>query len=424
VKTTTLQIGITYANVFKYQTPQKITEFLSNKRAETLSADISAYDYNVFDQLLAKNTLGAITQTPLGDILLTGATEFLGIHVLRELLENFPGKVYCLVRPIDGGSAEARLKTRLVYYFDNDYHEFFGKRLFTVAGDVNELKSLQAPVATVINCEVNLTHFSTGNEQEQVNVEGVRNLIAYCLKHKAMLIQYSTVCVAGVGNAALKDMKLKETQLYLGQTFESEYMLGRFLAEKLILEAIGKGLKAKIMRTGNPWSRNTDGEYQINFKSNSFMNRLKSFKLLGKIPVTFMGSAVDISPIDSTAKAILKLAETNSEYTVFHPCNNHVIYMSDIIYGMKEYGFAIDIVSEREFAECLREKMRDEESLPALTGILAYRNNSEKPVYSLGWTNDFTTEVLYRLNFKWPLPSEDYLKKAIAALDGLGFFEV
>jgi hypothetical protein len=117
----------------------------------TIAADVSAYDYCAIDQLLAKNTLGQITMTSIGVILLIGATEFLGAHVLKEFLADYPGKVYCLMRPKDSSSDVARLQARLVYYFDNDYREIFGGRIFIVSGDLTELKSIQAPVDTVIN---------------------------------------------------------------------------------------------------------------------------------------------------------------------------------------------------------------------------------------------------------------------------------
>jgi len=424
VKAMAMEIGITYANVFKYQNPQNLAEFLNNKVKETVTTDVSAYDYSAIDKLLAKNTLGEITLAPMGDILLAGATGFLGIHILKEFLKNYPGKIYCLMRSHDGKSADARLKVRLAYYFENDYNELFGERIFTVEGDILELKTINVTVDTVINCAANVKHFAAGDELEKVNVGGVQNLIQYCQDNNAMLIQVSTTSVSGTGDDTMKDIKIKESQLYLGQAVDNKYIYSKFLAERCVLEAIDKGLKAKIMRVGNLMSRNTDGEFQINFKGNSFMSSLKAYKLLGKFPVEFMGGTAEVSPIDSTAKAILKLTQTNNEYTVFHPCNNHDIYMSDIIYAMKEYGFDIDIVSIHEFEECLKEKMQDDKMMSALTGILAYQeNNTEKPIYVLGRTNEFTTEVLYRLNFKWPMTSEVYIKKAIDALAGLGFFD-
>ena len=305
-----------------------------------------------------------------------------------------------------------------------NYDELFGKRIFTIEGDITQQKAIPVAVDTVINCAANVKHFAVGDELAKVNVEGVKKLIGYCHEHKATLIQISTTSVAGTGDATIKERKIKESELYIGQELENKYIHTKFLAERCVLAATAKGLKAKIMRVGNLMPRNADGEFQINFQGNSFMSSLKAYKLLGKFPVSAMGAEAEFSPIDSTAKAIVRLAQTNGEYIVFHPYNNHAIYMSDIIYEMKEYGFAIDIVSDEEFATCLQEKMQDDNMVSALTGILAYEeNNIGNPIYYLGRTNEFTTEVLYRLNFKWPMTSEVYIRTAIKALDGLGFFD-
>ena len=425
VKAMALNMAITYGNVFACKTPQKLAAFLGSQVKESSVTDITNYDYTPIDHLLAKNTLGEITEKPLGDILLTGATGFLGIHVLREFLDNYPGKVYCLMRSHDSHSADTRLKVRLVYYFDHDYADLFGNRLFTVEGDITAPASLTVKVDTVINCAAIVKHFAVGDELEKANAESVRNLIQYCRDHEATLIQISTASVAGTGDETLKDHQVTESQLYVGQLVDNKYVHSKFLAERYVLEAAATGLQAKIMRVGNLMARNQDGEFQLNFQGNSFMNSLKSYKLLEAFPVTRMSQPAEFSPIDSTAKAVLKLAQSNSEYTVFHPYNNHAIYMADVIYAMKEYGFSIDIVSEEKFAECLREKMQDETIMPALTGILAYQDNdTDTPVYGLGTSNQFTTEVLYRLNFVWPVTSEFYIKKAVEALDSLGFFDI
>lgn len=37
--------------------------------------------------------------------------------------------------------------------------------------------------------------------------------------------------------------------------------------------------------------------------------------------------------------------------------------------------------------------------------------------------NRFTSEVLYRMDFKWPITDDEYLRKAIEALYGLNFFD-
>ncbi len=59
-----------------------------------------------------------------------------------------------------------------------------------------------------------------------------------------------------------------------------------------------------------------------------------------------------------------------------------------------------------------------------MSSALRQDNNIDKPVYRLGTSNQFTTEVLYRLDFVWPMTSEFYIKKAVEALDSLVFFDI
>ena len=53
--------------------------------------------------VLAHNTSAYVTEIDdpeeIGDVLLTGATGFLGIHVLKYLLDHTKKMVYCLILP-------------------------------------------------------------------------------------------------------------------------------------------------------------------------------------------------------------------------------------------------------------------------------------------------------------------------------------
>ena len=433
IKAMNEDINISYGDVFKYQTPQNLAQYVMNKVEDSGGGDaITNYDYTAINQILPQNRLPqsrVMATEVLGDILLTGATGFLGIHILRDFLTNYNGRVYCLIRPKTNIATEQRLKSLLVYYFEQDYSELFGNRIFVIEGDITdtELRSkINVQVDTVINCAANVKHFAAGNAIEKINVDGVVNLIDYCLGSGSRLIQVSTTSIAGdsVDNVPPVDTVISEAKLYVGQSLDNKYINSKFLAERYVLAAVAQGLQAKIMRVGNLMSRDADGEFQINSHGNAYMARLRAYKLLGKFPLSAMGYEQEFSPIDSTATAILKLTETNSDFTVFHPCNNHIVYLADVIYAMKEYGFAIDIVSDEEYAAWVQEKMQDEKMAKVLSGILAYKNsNTSQKISYLGSTNKFTTNVLYHLGYKWPVTSESYIKKAIEALDGLGFFD-
>ena len=98
-----------------------------------------------------------------------------------------------------------------------------------------------------------------------------------------------------------------ENDLYIGQNITNEYIRTKFLAERAVLEAVSSGLDGKVIRVGNLMSRNSDGEFQINFITNGFLRSLRGYEAVGKFPVKGSRGSYRISPIDSTALAVLKL---------------------------------------------------------------------------------------------------------------------
>lgn len=279
---------------------------------------------------------------------------------------------------------------------------------------------------TIINCAACVKHFVSDDSLDRVNVEGVKNLIDLCEKTGRCLIQISTTSVAGEGNdlTVPSDKVIHEDELYFGQIIDNDYIRTKFLAERLILEACARGkLDGKIIRVGNLMSRKSDGEFQINFVTNGFMRTLNAYRTLGQFPMGLMHAPAEFSPIDSTAAAIIALANAQSPFTVFHAYNSHKIFMSDVIYAMRQYGFDIEVVSDERFEETLKEAAKNPDQSDAVLGLIAYASGDAHPRYELMADNRFSVEALYRLGYKWPITDDLYLENAIRALDTLGYFE-
>lgn len=170
-------------------------------------------------------------------------------------------------------------------------------------------------------------------------------------------------------------------------------------------------------------SRNSDGEFQINFITNGFLRSLRGYEAVGKFPIGAMHEVTEFSPIDSTALAVLKLVQTDRRFTVFHACNSHHIYMADLIYAMRSHGFDIDIVSDEEFEAAVKEFAKNSDDSDVVSGLIAYTAHNENEIYTLDYSNRFTAQVLYRLDYKWPVTDDRYLESAIEALDRLAFFD-
>ena len=290
-------ISLVYADIFKYPTVRELAALVDDDgvtEAAQSKNEFSDYNYNRIQNVISANTeenADRITKEKLGDIMVTGATGFLGIHVLKAFLDNYDGKVYCLVRKGKYESPEKRMMNMLMYYFDDPYKELFESRIICVDGDITSKEQVtgfsEYKFSTIINCAACVKHFAADDVLERINVQGVENLIDFCKNNGRRLIQISTVSVAGEGSDGVPPMSrvFCENDLYIGQNITNEYIRTKFLAERAVLEAVSEGLDGKVVRVGNLMSRNSDGEFQINFITNGFLRSLRGYAAVGKFPM-------------------------------------------------------------------------------------------------------------------------------------------
>ena len=431
---------LVYKDVFDHPTPRQLAAFVSGdagtgemagtKKDQKLE-EVERFDYDAISRILQKNVMdhiGEVRRVSLGDIILTGATGFLGVHVLREFLDHYEGRIWCLMRRGQYVSCEKRLENILMYYYGMPLLDLFGRRLFCIEGDITEPESLaqmeKLEATTLINCAASVKHFVKDDLLDRINVRGVENLIAFCAKAGKRLIQISTTSVADTGPKKLEGRVLHENELYIGQFMDNDYVRTKFLAERAVLAARAEGIiDGKVIRVGNLMSRDSDGEFQINFITNGFMRTLKAYRKLGQFPVSALDEPQEFSPVDSTAAAILRLAEDGSGACVYHAYNSHLIQMADVIAAMCSYGFDIRIVEDNVFADTLSEAAKDSDKSNIVLGLVAYNADDEDARVLIGQENRFTVNVLYRLGYRWPITDGRYLVNAISALDTMNFFD-
>ena len=281
------KLPIVFKDIFDYPTVEAMEMFINGKMQTTPEAkeEMKVTESNA----LSHNTKAFINDetsdntVDTGNILLTGATGFLGIHVLKCLLDTTDKKVYCLLRA-NSDTAENRLKNMLMYYFDDPMDGLFGDRIQVIKGDITDKELILAldsyDFKTVINCAACVKHFVQDDTLDRINWHGVENLIALCLKAKRRLVQVSTVSIAGTGTTGQFsiDRKIYENELYFGQNLDNKYANTKFKAEQVLLKAVEEdGLDGMIVRVGNLMSRYSDGEFQINFVTNNFMRSLRAY---------------------------------------------------------------------------------------------------------------------------------------------------
>ena len=420
---------VAYGDVFANPTPRKLARLITGESDNEADDEVTGFDYTAINNLLQKNTLNVFRngeRQELGNVLLTGATGYLGIHILRELIDSDAKNIYCLVRGKSLEAAEGRLRTLLFYYFSDAFKDLFGKRLHIVLGDVTSDFGEGLQVDTVFNCAAIVKHFSEGTEIEDVNIGGAQRCVDYCLKTGAKLVHISTASTRGLWAGEIKNDIFTEQRLYMGQYLGNKYIYSKFMAERLILNAVAlHGLNAKIMRVGNLAARSTDGEFQANFATNSFMGRIKVYNMLGSCPYSMRNKQVEFSPINEVAHAIVLLSTTPKECTVFHPYNIHGQFLGDVLMGLITVGDGVKFVEQEEFEQSMNAAKDDPVKAKSMSSLLAYQDMAHgQKTADVKRDNDYTTQVLYRLGFAWSPTSWDYVERMLTAISSLGFFDL
>jgi len=425
---------VAYGDVFTHPSPRLLAQFVTGDTpVENTDEEVMGFDYSGIDAILQQNRVETFVKgerQQLGNVLLTGATGYLGIHVLRELIDTDAPTITCMVRGKDQQAAEHRLKNLLFYYFEKSFKELFGTRIFVVNGDVTQdLTALGLDkIDTVFNCAANVKHFSKGTDIEDVNIGGAQRCVEFCLKTGAQLVHVSTTSIGELwilDGTSEEVPKLDERKFWFGQFLDNRYIHSKFLAERLVLDAVAHhGLRGKIMRVGNLAPRSYDGEFQINFNTNSYMGRLKVFYTLGCCSYDDYDELTEMSPIDETARAVVLLATTPKECTVFQPFNNHTELFGDILKLMKKVGRDIRFVEPEEFEKVLAEVGQDPEKAKLLSAMMAYQDMAHgQKTAIIERDNRYTNAVLYRLGFHWSDTSWDYVDRLLTAISGFGYFE-
>ena len=428
---------VAYGDVFNHPTPRLLAQFVGGTAPETeADTEVESFDYSGIDAILQRNTIETFLKgerQQLGNVLLTGATGYLGIHVLRELIDSDATTITCVVRGKDQASAEHRLKNLMFYYFERSFKELFGSRLFVVNGDVTEDMSGILPdghpaIQTVFNCAANVKHFSKGTDIEDVNIGGAQRCVDFCLNTGARLVHISTTSVGEiwiVRNDGEQIPMLDERKLWFGQFLDNRYIHSKFLAERLVLDAVAHhGLSGKVIRVGNLAPRSYDGEFQANFNSNSYMGRLKVFHTLGCCPYDGYDEYTEMSPINETAKAVALLASTPKECNLFQAFNNHTELLGDVLLLMKKVGREMRFVEDDEFQQAIELAGQDPEKAKLLSAMLAYQDMAHgQKAAIIERDNRYTCSVLHRLGFHWSDTSSEYIVQMLRQIAAFGFFE-
>ncbi|KUO78417.1 MAG: hypothetical protein APF81_16975 [Desulfosporosinus sp. BRH_c37] len=373
-----------------------------------------------------------IQSVDTGNVLLTGATGFLGIHLLMELLLQTDHEVYCLVR---GNQAEVRLDELLSFYFPTLTIPI-KNRIVVVNGDISskhfglteyEYNDLAQKVQTVIHSGALVKHYGNYSEFEKNNVQGTCEIIEFCIKFGKKLNHISTISISGdfMVNQSKVNKVFREEDFYIGQDYKSNvYVRSKFVAENLVFKAETRGLRASIFRIGALTGHYQDGKFQRNIEQNAFYRRIKSLVSLRIIPESFLDQSIEFTPVDYCAKGIVNIINVNqASGMVFHMFNHQKIKAIELLSFLRALNITVQTLPNVEFNSYITQLSQTKEGKETLSGLVSDLSVNKSLKYNNAITVDstFTINYLKKVGFVWPEIDVEYFSKVLSYMREVGF---
>ncbi|MBS1664518.1 MAG: amino acid adenylation domain-containing protein [Bacteroidetes bacterium] len=296
------------------------------------------------------------------NVLLTGATGFVGAHLLKELLENTSGTVYCLVRAKDTAEGGRRILDNLRFY--DLYDLSWMHRIRPVSGDMAKPRlgmhkadytELAEKVDMIYHAAAYMDLLSPYGKMAPANVGSCREVVrlATTLKLKRV-IHISTLSIfsgeKGKMRGEYDSIDRERHAPHKG------YSASKWVAERIMLAAGAAGLPVQIHRLGLISGDERTGK----MPSQQWFSQLMA--ACEKIRACPEGYGVPMTPVDFTARAIVSLSLQPFDRTkIFHLINDAFIPVSSLFAG-RDAGDRIQVLPMAEWLARLQQMVPTSES--------------------------------------------------------------
>lgn len=311
-------------------------------------------------------------------VLLTGATGFLGAHLLGTLLTETGAEVLCLVRSRGSGEAPwRRVRGSLERY--RLWDDAFISRIHTVTGDLWQpglglaaggQATIASTVDTVYHAAADVDWVSPYGALRAANVIGTRELLRLACRGRPKAFHFISslsVCHAVGGRRFVAE---DDDLLGGAERLPIGYAQTKCVAEALVRQARARGLRASIHRPALLACGSVTG---VSRHDDLVSSLFKGCIEMGTAPD--LDWRIDAVPVDQAARAIVHLsANASREFAAFHESAPRPRHWRECVLWMNLYGYPVRLVPFDDWAgQLARDAARPGHALHRLRGFLLRR---------------------------------------------------
>ncbi|VWD61776.1 Non-ribosomal peptide synthase [Burkholderia lata] len=301
---------------------------------------------------------------PYRTVLLTGATGFLGAHLLHTLLVTTDARVMCVVRSDSPAAGIQRIEVAMRSH--GLWEAQHAHRIVAVPGDLGEANlGLSTSAFDELASEIDAIYHNGALVNfvypyatlKQVNVLATQDIIRLASLHRVTPIHYvSTVGTLDRYSDALPEVLAVPFHEHLTSGYEQS----KWVAEQLLVQAHARGVPVTVYRPARIVGHAASGRMNLD---DLFCRLIKGIILFGKAPrdVGFD----NILPVDVVSRIIVRASlDPTAAGQGVHVINPRWNSLDALVDFIEDEGFAIERMSYDAWLAALAEHVRQDPAHP------------------------------------------------------------
>ncbi|MET3551230.1 thioester reductase domain-containing protein [Burkholderia sp. 567] len=333
-------------------------------------------------------------------LLLTGATGFVGRHLLRELIDRTDATIYCLVRSPDAAQGLARIRATLERW--SMWRDGDDARVVAVPGDLGRPRiglsaadraRLVAEVDAIYHNGTSMNHLESFEMARVANVDGVVELLRIATEGRPKTFNYvSTLAVFSMRERTGTHVFAESSPIDAERhPSDQGYTTSKWVGEQLTHLAAARGVPCNVFRLGLVTGDVRHGHYD---EQQAYYRLLKSCMLMGAAFDDFRYDLV-ITPVDYVARALAHLGAKHPRGGgVFHLSTMQVTPMRTVFEMMNAHlATPMRMLTHRAWIDELRVRYRRGDVQSIVPVVQWMMNMSDAELAKLAREREETTFI-------------------------------